>query len=165
MAFWSITGFVKSLQTKRPGAQIGAEIVVVSIGIALAVCALAADRQWLDRHFLPPFFVSRSVYVLAAWFARVALVALGAGLVFVARPRIARFVARVPSSRLVADVARVLLAVALALGTSEWVLRLSFRRSSEEQPTSQVPYRQRDQRLGWVFVPSRTGRDTAGGRI
>jgi hypothetical protein len=35
-------------------------------------CAFAADRQWLDRHFLPPFFVSRRVYVLVASLARVA---------------------------------------------------------------------------------------------
>lgn len=150
---------------ERSGARIGAEIVVALIGIALLVCALAADRQWLDRHFLPPFFVSYRVYVLVASLARAALAALVVALVLVVRPRIGRCIATVPPARLVADVARVSLAVALALGTSELVLRLTFRRSSEEQPASQVPYRRRDPRLGWVFVPERTGRDTAGGRM
>jgi len=149
----------------RAAARTSAEIAAVLTGIALVVCALAADGRWLDRHFLPPFFVSRHVYVLVASLARIVLAALGAAIALFARPRLGRFIALVSLGRLLADVARISLAVALALGASELVLRITFRRSSEEQPASQVPWRRRDPRLGWVFVPARTGRDTAAGRM
>src|SRR5258708_6113967 len=167
MALWSITIFRKIFVNKggypgqRSAVRIGAEIVAVLIGIALLVFAIAADRQWFDRHFLPPFFVSRRLYVLVATIVRVALAILGVGLALVVR----RFIARVPPRRLIVDAARGSLAVVLALGASEMILRFTFRRSAEEQPASEVPYRRRDQRLGWVFVPSRTGRAMAGGRM
>jgi hypothetical protein len=144
---------------------VGAEIVVVLLGIVFLVCAIRADQVWLDRHFMPSFFVSRRVYVQAALSARVATGALAVALMFIARPRIGRLVARVPARTLIGDVARISLAVALALGTSELVLRLTFRRAAMERPADEVPYRHRDQRLGWTFVPARTGRDTAGGRM
>lgn len=152
-------------QSEHSTAPLVAEIVLASIGIALLVCALLADHRWLDRHFLPAFFVSRRVYVLAASLARFLLAALGVALVLVVRPRIGRLVARVPSRALAADAARVSLAVALALGTSEFVVRLTFKRSSEVQPASQEPCRRLDPRLGWVFVPDRAGHDRAGGRM
>ncbi len=135
------------------------------IGIALLACAIGANHAWLDRHFLPSFFVSRRVYVLAASSARVVIAGLGLALALVARARIGRFVARVPTRMLLADAARVSLAIALALGTSELVLRRTFQRAVEEVPPNEVPFRHRDQQLGWVFVPARTGRDKIGGRV
>jgi hypothetical protein len=142
-----------------------AEIAVAFIGAALLAGGIAADQRWLDRHFLPTPSVSRQLYVLMESFTRVAAAALGAVLALVARPRIGRFVARVPARTLIADVVRVSLAVMLALGTSELVLRRTFRRGAEEQPADQEPFRRPDPRLGWVFVPARTGRDTVGGRV
>ncbi len=136
---------------------------MILIAMVLAGCAAEADRQWLDRHFLPPFFVSRRVYLLAASLARAGLAAFGVALALVA-PRIARFITRVPPRTLFSDVARVLLAVVLALGASEFVLRHVFRQSSEEQSASQVRYRRRDPRLGWVFVPARAERAVTSGR-
>lgn len=126
---------------------------------------MAANRQWLDHHFLPPFFVSRDIYVLALSLMRLALVLLGAALALLVRPRIMRFIARTPPGKIMGDVVRVSIAIVLALGASEMILRLTFRHSSEEQPVTQVPWRRRDSRLGWVFVPARTGRDMAGGRM
>jgi hypothetical protein len=152
-------------RSERFAARVAAEIVVALIGILLLVCAIRADRGWLDRHFMPPFFVSRRVYVQAISSARVATGALAVALMLVARPRIGRFVARVPARTLVADAARISLAVALALGTSELVLRRTFRRAAMERPAGEVPYRRRDQRLGWSFVPARTERDRVGGRM
>jgi hypothetical protein len=142
-----------------------AEIAIASIGAALLACAVGADQRWLDRHFLPTPSVSRRLYVLVESFARVAIAALGAVLALVARPRIGRFVARVPAGTLLADAVRVSLAVALALGTSELVLRRTFRRATEEQPADEEPFRRPDTQLGWVFVPARTGRDRVGGRV
>src|SRR4029077_6757568 len=110
-------------------ARVAAEIVVASIGIVLLVCAIRADQGWLDRHFMPSFFVSRRVYVQAASSARLATGALALALMFIARPRVGRFVARLPARTLIGDLARISLAVALALGTSEVVLRRTFRRA------------------------------------
>ncbi len=145
--------------------RVVAEIVVALIGIALLACAIRADHAWLDRHFLPSFSVSRRLYVLAASSARVVIAALGLALTLVARPRIGRLVERVPPPTLLADVACVSLAIALALGTSELVLRRTFQRAVEEVPADQVPFRHRDSQLGWTFLPSRTGRDMIGGRV
>jgi hypothetical protein len=89
---------------------------------------------------------------------------MGASLVLLVRAPIGRYVARVPGRILLADAGRGILAIALALGVSELVLRRTFRRASEEQPASQVPFRRRDPQLGWVFVPARTERAITAGR-
>ena len=152
-------------QSERLVRPVVAEIALASIGAGLLVCAFLADHRWLDRHFLPSFFVSRRVYVITATLARLAATVVGVVLAFVLRSRIGRLVVRVPLRTLIADVARVTLAVALALGMSELVLRLTFRHSSEEQPASQEPRRRSDPRFGWLFVPSRSGRARAAGRM
>jgi len=149
---------------ERVAARIVGESVVALIGIALLACAVAANQQWLDRHFLPAYNVSRHVSVLLESFARVVTAAIGAAFAIVVRPRFGRLVARVPAATLLADAARVAFAVALALGTSEVVLRQMFSRATEEQPADEEPLRRPDRRLGWIFVPARTGRDTVGGR-
>ena len=41
----------------------------------------------------------------------------------------------------------------------------AFGLAAQEMPTTEEPIRRRDQRLGWIFVPARTGRDTIGGRV
>ncbi len=158
----------QSCQFDRPerfAARVVTEIVVAFIGIELLACAFGTDHAWLDRHFLPAFFTPRHVYVLAASVARVVAAALGVALAFGVRSRIGHFVARVPPGTLFADAARVSLAVALALGTSELVLRRTYSRATEERPANEEPLRRRDTKLGWVFVPSHTGRDKEGGRV
>jgi hypothetical protein len=155
----------RATRSERFAARVVAEIALVLIGIALLVCAFAADHQWLDRHFLPSFVVSRRVYVLAASLVRVVTAVLGVALALVWRPRIGRLVARVPARTLIADEGRILLAIALALGTSELVLRRTFGHAAEERPGDEEPLRRRDPRLGWVFVPSRTGHEKNGGRV
>jgi hypothetical protein len=152
-------------RSERFAASVAAEIVVALIGIALLACAFRADHAWLDRHFMPSFFVSRRVYVLAASSVRVVAAALGVALAFVARSRIGRLVVRVPGRALIAGAARTALAVALALGTSELVLRRTYSRAIEERPADEEPLRRRDQRLGWIFVPARTGHNKIGGRV
>src|SRR5579863_4028434 len=102
------------------------DVLAALASISLIAFAFSADRQWLDRHFLPPFFVTRVVYLRAAAVVRTVLVAL-AILILLARPRIGRFVARVPARRFATDTVSILIAVALALGASEAVLRLTFR--------------------------------------
>jgi hypothetical protein len=146
------------------GTRAVAEIVVASIGIALLACAVGADHAWLDRHFLPSLFMPRPKFVLAATTARVVTAALGVALALVLRSLIGRFVARVGPDTFFGDAARVILAVALSLGTSELVLRRTYARATEERPADEEPRRRRDQQLGWVFAPSHTGHVTIGGR-
>ena len=70
---------------------------------------------------------------------------------------------RTPPRRLAVDVARILAAVVLALGVSEWALRHTvFGLAAEETPPQVEPKRLRDPLLGWKFAPARTGRDSEG---
>ncbi len=135
------------------------------IGFALLAVAFAADHSWFDRHFLPSFVLSRRKYALIATLARVVTAAIGLLLVFILRPRVGRLVARVPARRLIADTASILLAIALALGASEWILRHTFGHAAEERPGDEEPLRHHDQHLGWLFVPARTGHEKIGGRV
>ena len=115
-------------------------------------------RRWLDRHFLPSFFLARRTYVLLETIARCAIGGLGVWLLVV-RARLARLVTRSPGR-----VVQVAIAAALALVASEFVLRHAQLRPAEWLGRDQEPRRMADARLGWRFVPSRTGRGTIGGR-
>jgi hypothetical protein len=136
------------------------EIALASIGFALLVCAVLANQRWLDRHFLPSFFLTRQAYVLLETIVRVALGVLGILLAVVVRPPIGRVIARSP-----ARVLHVAIAAALALAASEVVLRRVHLRPAEWLGRDQEPRRQPDARLGWTFVPSRTGHGAIGGRV
>ncbi len=140
-------------------ARVIAEIAVTSIGGALVIGALVTDQRWLDRHFLPSWFLPRDWYVGIATLVRLAMAAGGAGLIFFARPRVGRFAARVPAGTLYAAIAAL-----LALGASEFVLRRVHLRAAEWLTPEEEPRRRSDPRLGWTFEPARTGHDTIGGR-
>src|SRR5436190_1777598 len=58
----------------------------------------------------------------------------------------------------------VAIAAALALVASEFVLRHAQLRPAEWLGRDQEPRRMADARLGWRFVPARTGHGTIGGR-
>jgi hypothetical protein len=107
-------------------ARVTTEIAFVSVGTALLACALVANQRFLDRHFVPSFFLPRHWYVVLETFGRLAMATLGALFVFVARPRAARFAARTPARAL-----HIVIAVVLALGTSELVLRHVHLRPTE----------------------------------
>ena len=147
-------------RTERVSARLVAEIAIASAGVALLACALAANQRWLDRHFLPSFFLPRHWYVLLEASVRLAMAALGVWLAFSARPRAGRFAARAPAGALQAALAAV-----LALGASELVLRHVHLRAAEWLVPDEEPRRQRDGWLGWTFVPARTGHSTIGGRV
>ncbi|PWT85516.1 MAG: hypothetical protein C5B57_02795 [Blastocatellia bacterium] len=136
-----------------------AEIVIGVIGAALVACAVIANQQWLDRHFLPGFFVSRQLYVFVESFVRVLVVSIGAVLALAARAPMARFIADNPARSFFSAIA-----IVLAFGASELMLRQLHLRAAEEQPTTQEPRRRLDARLGWVIVPGRAGHQVRGGR-
>jgi hypothetical protein len=147
---------------RRPGlpaTRLTAEIVVAAIGTALLLCAVAANQRWLDRHFLPSWFLPRDWYVRLETAVRLAVAALGVSLALVVRPRIGRLAERTP-----ARVLHVTIAAILALGASELVLRRLHLRAAEWLVPDEEPRRRRDPRLGWTFVAARTGRNTIGAR-
>ncbi len=141
-------------------ARVATEGAVTSLGVALLATALLANQRWLDRHFLPSFFVTRHTYVELETTVRFAIGALGMALALVVRPFLGHAVARAP-----ARVFHVAIAATLALAASEVVLRYVHLRPAEWLGRDQEPRRQADVRLGWTFVPSRTGHGAIGERI
>jgi len=145
---------------KHFAARAIAEIVVASIGGALLVCAIVSNQRFLDRHFVPSFFLPRHWYVVLQTFGRLVMAAVGACLVTVARARAGRFATRTPTGFFL-----VAIAVILALGASELVLTHVHLRPAEWLSAEDEPRRQSDARLGWTWVPGRTGHKRIGGRV
>src|SRR5436853_7679289 len=98
-------------------ARVIAEIAVGSVGGALLSVAFIANQRFLDRHFVPSFFLPRNWYVVLQTSGRLVMAILGTWLVLVARRRAGRFAARRP-----VGVFHIIIAVVLALGVSELVL-------------------------------------------
>src|SRR5439155_1326122 len=81
-------------------------------------------------------------------------------LALVARPRVGRLVARAPAGAL-----HVAIAAVVALGAGELVLRRAHLRPAEWLLPEEEPRRRPHPRLGWTFVPARSGHNTVGGRV
>ncbi len=141
-------------------AQVIAETAVASVGIALLSCALIANQRFLDRHFVPSFFLPRHWYVVLQTSGRLTMAILGTWLALVARRRTGRFAARTPAGAL-----RIVIAVVLALGAGELVLNRVHLRPAEWLSAEDEPRRLPDPRLGWTWVPARTGHKSIGGRV
>src|SRR5436189_3375031 len=72
----------------RLSARIIVEIGIAFVGVVLFGSALLANQRWLDHHFLPSFYTSRSRYVWIESIVRIAIDAVGALLaILVRRPR------------------------------------------------------------------------------
>ena len=147
--------------SNRLRARVISEIAIALLGVVLVASALLANQRWLDHHFLPSFYTPRSRYVLIESIVRVVVAAIGAGLALVVRKPLAKFIRYHPARAL-----QIGLAILLAFPATELVLRLRHRRAlmSEEYPAEVEPSRRRDERLGWVFVSSRTGYQWVGNR-
>ncbi len=137
-----------------------AEIVVASVGGAFLACAIVANQRFLDRHFVPSFFLPRHWYVVIETFGRLFMAALGVWFVTVGRSRAGRFASRTPARAL-----HVVIAIILALGASNLMLQHVHLRPYEWLSPNDEPRRQLDPRLGWNWVPGRTGHKTVGGRV
>jgi hypothetical protein len=128
------------------------EALLAGLGIALILTALAADQAWWDRHFLPVFALERTTMVAAEQAARGFIAVGGATLSLVLRRPIAAILCRAT----IGGALRVLLAMVLALGAGELILRAHPLQPHDADPLEQEPRRQADPRLGWVFVPARS---------
>jgi hypothetical protein len=139
-------------------ATVGVERITAASGFALIIAAAAANQSWLDRHFLPSFFLPRHWYVLIETIVRGAITAAGASLVL-GRSRVATLLTRAPTMSL-----QVVLAAVLAIASSELVLRWILPQPTEWLVRDEEPRRQHDPQLGWVLAPARTGHGTVAGR-
>lgn len=140
-----------------------AEIAAAAVAAALLVAALLMNQHWVDRHFLPSFYPTHQQYSILVLAARIVMMTLAAWLAVVARPRLGRFVERDPVGAFSLCVS-IAIAILLALGASEVVLRFALMRPAEWLWHDEEPRRQADPRLGWTFAPSRAGRVEIGGR-
>jgi hypothetical protein len=137
-----------------------AEITIVIVSVAFLSIAIGANQRWLDRHFLPSFFVPRHWYVAIETSVRGVLAVVGVVLALVVRPRVGRFVRRAPGLAI-----QIVAAAGLAIVASEAVLARGHLRATEWLVHDEEPRRQPDPKLGWTFVPQRTGRNAIGGRV
>ena len=128
------------------------EILVGGLAALLLLAALAADQAWFDRHFLPIFAVPRPALVAAEQGLRGFVVLAAVLLLLVFRRPIARRLGRASAG----GIARVALAVVLALGASELILRHRPLHPHDADPLELEPRRAPDARLGWTFLPSRS---------
>ena len=134
-------------------------IALTVTGIALIAVAFAANQPWLDQHFLPSFFLTRSEYVRIEWIVR-----LGIGIVGISVALIAPFVARLLTARVLRLTISMVVAAVLALVAGELVLHYWNMGPAEWLAPEDEPRRLPDARLGWTLVPARVGHKTIGGR-
>ena len=147
-------------QVEHFGARVVAEVAVAFIGSTFLVCAIVANQRFLDRHFVPSFFLPRHWYVVLEMSGRLAFAAVGVWLLTAARSRVGHFASRSPARAL-----QVVIATVLALGASNLMLRHVHLRPAEWLSSKDEPRRQPDARLGWTWVPGRTGQKRIGGRV
>jgi hypothetical protein len=136
-----------------------AELAVAAIGVVCIAIAIGSNQRWLDRHFLPSFLWPRHWYTLIETSVRVGLGAFGAWVTTGARTRAGRFAHREPVLAL-----SIGLAIGLAFGAGEVALKYLKVQPAEWLFPDEEPRRLPESRLGWTFVPSRSGHKTIGGR-
>jgi hypothetical protein len=128
------------------------EAALATFGVALILAAIAAGPSWWDRHFMPIFAIQRSTLVAAEMAMRGVIGMAGAVLLVVLRRPIAAALSRATTG----GALRTSLAVVVALGSSELILRAHPPYPHDADPLEQEPRRQADPWLGWVFAPARS---------
>ena len=104
--------------SNQSATRVISEVAIACVGAALLLCAVLANQHWLDRHFLPSWFLPHQWWVLIESSVRVMLAAVGVLLAFWVRPRLGRLIAATP-----ARVVQSAIAAVLALVAGELVLR------------------------------------------
>lgn len=142
-----------------------AQVIVTALGWACLAAVLVTNDGWLERHVLPEFFQPRAEQQRAQMIVHGALLALTVILWVWVRPRAGRWAARKPGREMAADVLPTLIAVILALGASEFLLRHLPWFATHQLPTQREPLRRRDPVTGWAYKEARVGRAVLGGRM
>ena len=144
--------------------RIIAEGLVALLGVVLLAAAALMNRAWFQHHFLPEFLDPRARQLRALTNVRLAVAAVGLGLILIVRPWIGGLVARNPLRRLALDAAPMLLAVVLAVGAAELILDHVPWRSTQQSPPMYEPRRVWDTTFGWRQLADRTGYGVTSGR-
>jgi hypothetical protein len=139
------------------------EAAVTAVGAVLILCGALVSQSWIQHHFLPHFAMSPGGRITREILARVLLFALGVMIVWSAR-RVRRLTTRADLRNVFARTTRISIAILLALGTSEVLLRTLTTRAFDELCCGREPLRQHDAVLGWQPASNRAGRITAAGR-
>ncbi len=133
-------------------------------GIALIAPALAANRDWLDRHVLPHMFLTRNQQLLWWSIERGAALVGGLALLWLIRPPVVRAIALGRGRALAIQCLAAGAAILLSLGASELILRAPWWRGVDHWAATEEPLRRADARLGWNLVPGRSGHELYQGR-
>ena len=154
-------------ERRHAGARAAAEIACIGAGVALLAGAWLADAGWFDQHFFPDMFTHRPKQMALLAAGRIFAALLGVALLAVVRPYAARLLSRVGAGRAAIGAAPIVLAILMAVGVSELVMRTAPFRAAQEAPAGWEPLRRRDPVLGWVFVPNHSalGRVVGGRRV
>lgn len=129
-----------------------AEAALAGLGVVLILAALVAGQSWWDRHFMPIFAIARSTLVAAEMTVRGLIILTGVALVLILRHPIAAVMSRAT----IGGALRIILAVVLALGCAELLLRAHPPYPHDADPLQLEPRRRVDPLLGWAFVPARS---------
>ena len=151
-------------RSSRRRAALAANLAFALAGVALIALAGAAGQDWADRHFLPTFAWSRAIQIGLVQALRLVMASIGLFLILFVRPRVARTVKAGRGGRLLVSALSASLAVAAALATTEGILHSRTWQATQERWGSNEPLRQRDDLLGWAFVPNHHGQAEADGR-
>ena len=138
-----------------------ASLAVAVLGVALLLWALRADRAWWEQHVFVLDCATGPRDVASVLVGRGVAAVAGVGLIAVARPRWARWLAASPR-RAAASATRVALAAALALLVSEVVLRWTAKPA--DSPPKDVPALRTDAHLSYALAPKTSGHVLRGGR-
>ena len=146
----------------RPASRMARDGAVILVGVALLAFAWMMNEHWLVTHFPPDYFPPYSWIENVVQVMRAILIAVGAGVIF--------FIGRKGGSALnrsggwILPAVATILAITLALGAAEFILRSSGWQWVLPREMMREPLRLHDPVLGWIPKPSHTGYLVTGGR-
>jgi hypothetical protein len=140
--------------------RIVVEVVCLAAAVGLVVAAARTDGAWTDRHFLPEFRTGHGELLAGIAIARIAAVVLAAALALWIRPWLGRQAEQRSFAAMLAAAAPTALAVVLAVGATELILRATLGQLQARRFETEEPLRRRDARIGWVVIENRVGYDT-----
>ena len=143
----------------------GVRVMAWAPAAACLALAIVLDSAWLHAHFLPEFFQPRDEQLRDLSIVRVLLLLLALAFAWPFRSWLERQVARRGFGGLAHDALPTLVAVVLALGASELLLRHLPWFSTHEVTKQREPLRRRDPVMGWTYAENRVGRGALGGRM
>ncbi len=146
----------------HPRVRLVGEAFVGAVGVALLLWAWRADRHWFELHSFRDFCAYDPAQLARVTVWRGAAALAGVLTLVVLRPRVGRWAGRHSGRELAGLFTRIALAVVLALGMCELVLRRSPYHPPSVLHREYEAVPQPDPRYGWSPVPSQVTELTVG---